>query len=200
MDSWLIVLCWEMEAGVCYSALLLMSSYVVCFFYRVCVHTHTHTHTCTVWGGKTFYVLRIIQCAILRIQTSLAQYYSAGTLRPESDMERTPEVPASIRDEALFDCTKPNCLYGSAGKESACNAGDLSSIPRLGRSPGEGKGYLLQYSGLENSQRVQHDWVSFTFFHFRKVKNKISQDQLGNSFVGTKMWRSMWAPCLPFNI
>ena len=40
---------------------------------------------------------------------------------------------------------------GSAGKESACNVGDLGSIPGLGRSPGEGKGYLLQYSGLENS-------------------------------------------------
>ena len=40
---------------------------------------------------------------------------------------------------------------GSAGKESACNAGDLGSNPGLGRSPGEGKGYPLQYSGLENS-------------------------------------------------
>ena len=40
---------------------------------------------------------------------------------------------------------------GSAGKESACNVGDLGSIPRLGRSPGEGKGYPLKYSGLENS-------------------------------------------------
>ena len=40
---------------------------------------------------------------------------------------------------------------GSAGKESACNAGDLGLTPGLGRSPGEGKGYLLQYSGLENS-------------------------------------------------
>ena len=40
---------------------------------------------------------------------------------------------------------------GSAGKESACNVGDLGSIPGLGRSPGEGKGYPLQYSGLENS-------------------------------------------------
>ena len=40
---------------------------------------------------------------------------------------------------------------GSAGKESACNAGDLGSISGLGRSPGEGKGYPLQYSGLENS-------------------------------------------------
>ena len=40
---------------------------------------------------------------------------------------------------------------GSAGKESVCNAGDLGSIPGLGRSPEEGKGYLFQYSGLENS-------------------------------------------------
>ena len=40
---------------------------------------------------------------------------------------------------------------GSAGKESACNAGDLGSIPGLARLPGEGKGYPLQYSGLENS-------------------------------------------------
>ena len=39
----------------------------------------------------------------------------------------------------------------SAGKESTCNAGDLGLIPGLGRSPGEGKGYPLQYSGLENS-------------------------------------------------
>ena len=40
---------------------------------------------------------------------------------------------------------------GSAGKESAYNEGDLGLIPGLGRSPGEGKGYPLQYSGLENS-------------------------------------------------
>ena len=49
---------------------------------------------------------------------------------------------------------------GSAGKESARNARDLGSIPGLGRSPGEGKGYPLQYSGLENSggsQRVGCD-------------------------------------------
>ena len=39
----------------------------------------------------------------------------------------------------------------SAGKESTCNVGDLGLIPRLGRSPGGGKGYPLQYSGLENS-------------------------------------------------
>ena len=40
---------------------------------------------------------------------------------------------------------------GSGGKVSACNAGDLGSIPGSGRSPGEGNGNLLQYSCLENS-------------------------------------------------
>ena len=40
---------------------------------------------------------------------------------------------------------------GSVGKESTHNAGDLGSIPGLGRSPGGGKGYPLQYSGLEKS-------------------------------------------------
>ena len=52
---------------------------------------------------------------------------------------------------------------GSAGKESACNAGDLGSILGLGRSPGEGNSYPCQYSGLENSmdspwgRRVRQD-------------------------------------------
>ena len=41
---------------------------------------------------------------------------------------------------------------GSVAKESACNAGDMGPSPGLGRSPGEGKGYPLQYSGLENSK------------------------------------------------
>ena len=44
----------------------------------------------------------------------------------------------------MFTCS-------SAGKESACNVGGLASIPGSGRSPGEGKGYPLQYSGLENT-------------------------------------------------
>ena len=44
---------------------------------------------------------------------------------------------------------------GSAGKESACYAGDLSLISELGKSPGEGKGYPLQYSGLKSDNWVQ---------------------------------------------
>ena len=43
---------------------------------------------------------------------------------------------------------------GSDGKESACNAGDLSSIPEWGRSPRKGTGYPLQYSCLERSKIV----------------------------------------------
>ena len=60
---------------------------------------------------------------------------------------------------------------GSAGKESACNAGDLGLIPGLGRSPGEGKGYPLQYSGLENSMdytvhRIAKSRTRLSNFHF----------------------------------
>ena len=65
----------------------------------------------------------------------------------------------------------------SAGKESTCNAADPSSIPGLGRSPGEGKGYPLQYSGLENSMDgivhgVAKSWTRLSEFHFTS-KNKL---------------------------
>ena len=67
---------------------------------------------------------------------------------------------------------------GSAGKESACSAGDLGSIPGLGRSPEEGKGYPLQYFGLENSMDcIIHEvtksqiWLSDFHFHQRTPLN-----------------------------
>ena len=47
---------------------------------------------------------------------------------------------------------------GSAGKESACNVGDLGSVPGLGRFPGEGNDYPFQYSGLENSMDCLVHW------------------------------------------
>ena len=47
---------------------------------------------------------------------------------------------------------------GSAGKESACHVGDLGSIPGLGRSPGEGKGSSLQYSGLREFHALYSPW------------------------------------------
>ena len=59
---------------------------------------------------------------------------------------------------------------GSAGKQSTCNVGDLGLIPGLGRSLGEGKGYPLQYSGLENSMDCIHgvakSQTQLSNFHF----------------------------------
>ena len=56
---------------------------------------------------------------------------------------------------------------GSAGKVSTCNAGEWGSIPGLGRFPGDGKGYPLQYSGLENlqSQTQLSDLLTFNLDH-----------------------------------
>ena len=69
---------------------------------------------------------------------------------------------------------------GSAGKESTCNAGDLGSTPGLGRSPGEGKGYPLQYSSLQNSidcivHGVAKSWTRLNDFHFHLEKFRDSK-------------------------
>ena len=70
---------------------------------------------------------------------------------------------------------------GSDGKESTCNAEDLGSILGMGRFPGEGKGYPLQYSGLENSvdytaHGVAKNWTQLSDFHLyprQYVRNEI---------------------------
>ena len=66
---------------------------------------------------------------------------------------------------------KPLVQWASASKESTCSAGDLGLISGLGRSPGEGKGYPLQYSGLKNSMDcivngVTKSWTRLSEFHF----------------------------------
>ena len=76
---------------------------------------------------------------------------------------------------------------GSAGKESTCKAGDLGPIPGLERSPGEGKGYPLQYSGLENSMDCMYSpwgwkesdtterlWLSLHIDHRNVTENESS--------------------------
>ena len=60
----------------------------------------------------------------------------------------------------------------SVGQESICNAEDLGSVPGLGTSPGEGKGYPLPYASLENSKdytvhRVTKSWTQLSDFHFQ---------------------------------
>src|SRR5574339_1058885 len=79
-------------------------------------------------------------------------------------------------------------MGGSAGKESACNAGDWGSIPGSGRSPGEGNGNPLQYSCLENPMDGEAWWATvhgvaqsrtrlsdFTFtFHFHALEKQMA--------------------------
>ena len=77
---------------------------------------------------------------------------------------------------SLSDCLTLIVLWrgfpcGSPGKESTCNVGDLGSIPGLRRSPGERKGYPLQYPGLENSMDytvhgVAKSQTGLSDFHF----------------------------------
>ena len=64
---------------------------------------------------------------------------------------------------------------GSDGKESSGNVGDLGSIPGLGRSPGEGNVYPLQYSGLENPMdyTVAWSWTRLSNFHFSDLKGQV---------------------------
>ena len=74
---------------------------------------------------------------------------------------------------------------GSAGKESACNSGDLGSIPGLGRCPGGGKAthssilaWRIPWTVQSmRSQRVGHDWATFTFT-FHLWGNYFSRDAL----------------------
>ena len=72
----------------------------------------------------------------------------------------------------------------SAGKDSTCSAGDTSSIPGSGRSTGEGIGYPLQYSGLENSMDyvvhgVRKTWTQLSDFHFRVLNFKLYRSIAG---------------------
>ena len=69
-----------------------------------------------------------------------------------------------ILRSTLSDMTIAHLLLGFPGssevKASACNAGDLGSIPGLGRFPGEGNGNPLQYSGLENTMDRRAWWAT----------------------------------------
>ena len=80
---------------------------------------------------------------------------------------------------------------GSAGKESTCTTGAPGSVPGLGRSSGEGKGYLLQYSGLEKSMDcivhgVAKSWIQLSHFHFRGPKETVSLKTLHPSLSRTR--------------
>ena len=86
----------------------------------------------------------------------------------------------------------------SAGKESACNAGDLGLIPGLKRSPGQGKGYSFQYSGLENSMDyivhgVAKSWTWLSNLHFTSLPSlwQFVTASIGNEYT-SHTWEWGW--------
>ena len=91
----------------------------------------------------------------------------------------------------------------SVGKESPCNAGDPGSIPGLGRSPREGKGYPLQCSGLENSvdcivhgvakNRTRLSDFHFTSLHIKVCSFSLHQDLPPNPYLEKRLTEF---PCL----
>ena len=102
------------------------------------------------------------------------------------------------RRDSLPTAVSLGFSWGSANKESECNTGDLGLISGLGRSPGEGKGYPLQYSGLENSMDyivhgVTKNQTRLRDFHFHfplyhsiksaKTKGKSDADCATSVFI-----------------
>ena len=89
-------------------------------------------------------------------------------------------IQMNLESDIQSEVSQKGFSGSSAGKESACNVGDLGQIPGLGRSPGKGNGYLFQYSGLENSMDcivcgVTKSWTRLNDFHIhsnKKEKNK----------------------------
>ena len=99
-------------------------------------------------------------------------------------------TPSSSRK--ILASSSKHC--GSAGKESACSAGDLGQIPELGRSSGERKGYPLQYSGLENSidcivHGVTKSWTRLSNFHFTSLHFRHSIDRRKGILIHLKELR-----------
>ena len=111
-------------------------------------------------------------------------YFSLVTYKSPSNLKRTQQANIQLENKLIIKgkwifyhqiyltYLETQCfLCGSAGKESTCNARNLGSIPWLGRSRGEGKGYVLQYSGLDNSMdSIVHgfakSWTGLRDFHF----------------------------------
>ena len=142
--------------------------------------------------------------AVLVTQSNLTLCNPAHCSLPASSMEFSRQeywewvaVPSSRESSWLRDRTWVSSIAGrlfticgSAGKESACDAGDLCSIPGWGRPPGEGKGYPLQYSGLENPM----DWIVHGV-----AKSRTQLSNFHFTFTFFTIWATREIPN-PFNV
>ena len=113
-------------------------------------------------------------------------------------------IPACASSSLAFHLMYLGFPCGSAGKQSTCHEGDLASIPGLRRSPGEGKSYLLQYPGLENSiDYTVHGFTKsqtglsdshFTSFHSAYKLNK-EGDNIQPWHIPFLIWKQSVVPC-----
>ena len=122
------------------------------------------------WLLTHYYVSSVIHRKAPVIFTHNYFYTISETINSVKRQKSLSIILKTILTHGLSDTGFPG---GSAGKKSTCNTGDLSLIPGLRRSPREGKGYPLQYSGLENSMDCsppgsiefsrQKDWSGWSF-------------------------------------
>ena len=132
----------------------------------------TMLETALLWGKPGANQIQSKANSFLCLTTAGAFQFLYGTIHSSNIVSRASLIVQLVKNlqEPQFDfwvrkiCWRrdrlPTSVFlgfpcGSAGKESSCKARDLGSIPALGRSPGEGKGYPFQYSGLENSMNCE---------------------------------------------
>ena len=158
------------KLAVSYKAKYALSPYDPAIMLPELLETYIHTKTCTwMFMAALFITAKIwrqpgcpsvgdwINCAIAR-QWNIIQHKKENELPSHETTWRKQKCisPSEIsQTEKAKYCVIPIIRYhglpcGSDGRKSACNASDLGSIPRSGRSPGEGNGNPLQYSCLEN--------------------------------------------------
>ena len=182
-----------------------------CYFsqqswFQLVIHPAQHSEWCTLHISEISRVTILSECYVASMWTSLmAQLVKNTPTMKENRFNswvrrihwRRARLPIPVF--LGFPC-------GSAGKESAYKVGgDLDSFPGLGRSPGEGKGYPLQYSGLENSM----DWIvpgvsksqiqlSNFHFHFARMWNECSCMIVWTFFGIALLWD--WNENWPFSV
>ena len=145
--------------------------------------THSFIQPTNRWSLSTLSVLMLVtgdswlslHLRCLGSRESSTQQRALHSCTVDNDRAKRSMQIISVKRYSLShlpdDCFPSSSSLSSFGKESTCNAGDTGSIPGSGWSPGEGKGYLLQYSGLENSMDcivhgVTKSQTRLSDFHF----------------------------------
>ena len=129
----------------------LFKSCGLCWVFQICWHIECSTFTASsfrIWNSSAEIPSPPLTLFVVMLPKA---HLTSHTRMNGSRWVTTPSwLLGSLRSFLYSSDLSEGFPYGSAGKESTCNVGDLGSIPGLGRSPGEGKGYPLQYSCLEN--------------------------------------------------